>query len=119
MYLDSTRSMAVQEGRHICAQFALAISNPHHPTIHTVSRTWFKVQDMPAKSLTTPLLDAHHRFTAEEPDWGFTHFGYLDRLTQSQPDHNCPTIENGSAVVSVYVRVLEDPTGLLWYDFVK
>jgi len=30
-----------------------------------------------------------------------------------------PTIEDESADLTVYVRVLEDPTGVLWHNFVK
>jgi len=65
------------------------------------------------------LSDAHHRFIAEECDWGFTRFSELRKLFHPQPGNNRPTIEEDSAVVSVYVRVLEDPTGVLWHNFVK
>jgi len=30
-----------------------------------------------------------------------------------------PTIEEETADITVYVRVLEDPTGVLWHNFVK
>lgn len=30
-----------------------------------------------------------------------------------------PTIEDETADITVYVRVLEDPTGVLWHNFVK
>jgi hypothetical protein len=63
--------------------------------------------------------DAHHRFIAEECDWGFTRFSELRKLFHPQPGNNRPTIEEDSAMVSVYVRVLEDPTGVLWHNFVK
>jgi len=65
------------------------------------------------------LLDAHHRFIAEEPDWGFTRFSWLHKLYCLQPGHNHPVIEGDSTVVSVYVRVLADPTGALWRDHVE
>lgn len=64
-------------------------------------------------------LDAHHRFITEECDWGFTRFSELRKLFHPQPGHTRPTIEEDSAMVSVYVRVLEDPTGVLWHNFVK
>lgn len=73
----------------------------------------------PHSILTAPLSDAHHRFIAEECDWGFTRFSELRKLFHPQPGHGHPTIEDDSAVVSVYVRVLEDPTGVLWHNFVK
>ena len=62
-----------------------------------------------------PSSDGHHRFTAKESDWGFARFGELNKLFQPQPDCDCPVIEEDSALVSAYVRVLEDPTGVLWH----
>jgi len=62
------------------------------------------------------LSDAHHRFIAKEPDWGFTRFSELHKLFQPESGHNRPVIENNSTVVSAYVRVLEDPTGALWHN---
>ena len=59
--------------------------------------------------------DGHRRFTAKEPDWGFTCFGELNKLFQPQPGYDRPVIEEDSALVSAYVRVLEDPTGVLWH----
>lgn len=66
-----------------------------------------------------PFLDAHHRFIAEECDWGFTRFSELRKLFTIQEGHSRPTIEEECADVSVFVRVLEDPTGVLWHNFVK
>jgi ubiquitin carboxyl-terminal hydrolase 7 len=66
-----------------------------------------------------PPPDAHHRFIAEECDWGFTRFSELRKLFTIQEGHSRPTIEDECADVSVFVRVLEDPTGVLWHNFVK
>ena len=41
VYLDYADPKRAPEGWHACAQFALVISNPHDPTIYTVSRTCF------------------------------------------------------------------------------
>ncbi|KAF7793175.1 hypothetical protein EIP86_004284 [Pleurotus ostreatoroseus] len=100
VYLDYADPKRAPEGWHACAQFALVISNPHDPTIYTVSH-------------------AHHRFIAEECDWGFTRFSELRKLFSVQDGHSRPTIEDESAIVSVFVRVLEDPTGVLWHNFVN
>ena len=70
-------------------------------------------------SANTLTPDAHHRFIAEECDWGFTRFSELRKLFSIQEGHSRPTIEDESAEVSVFVRVLEDPTGVLWHNFVK
>jgi hypothetical protein len=65
-----------------------------------------------------PQPDAHHRFINEECDWGFTRFSELRKLSVAAPDSR-PTIEDDTADISVFVRVLEDPTGVLWHNFVK
>ena len=39
VYLDYADPKRAPEGWHACAHFALVISNPHDPTIYTVSRT--------------------------------------------------------------------------------
>ncbi|KAI6117699.1 hypothetical protein EDD16DRAFT_1895983 [Pisolithus croceorrhizus] len=100
VYLDYAEPKKSPEGWHACAQFALVISNIHDPTIYTVSH-------------------AHHRFIAEECDWGFTRFSELRKLFNIQEGYPRPTIEEESADVTVYVRVLEDPTGVLWHNFVN
>lgn len=71
------------------------------------------VADIPA--------DAHHRFIAEECDWGFTRFADLRKLYT--PDHangkTRPTIENDEVEITAFVRVLKDPTGVLWHNFIN
>ncbi|KAJ7582794.1 hypothetical protein C8J56DRAFT_955745 [Mycena floridula] len=100
VYLDYADPKKAPEGWHACAQFALVISNIHDPTVFTVSH-------------------AHHRFITEECDWGFTRFSELRKLFSIQDGHSRPTIEDESAEISVFVRVLEDPTGVLWHNFVN
>jgi len=65
------------------------------------------------------LSDADHRFIAEDPDWGYTRFSELHKLYCPQPGHNHSVIEGDSTVVSVYVRVLADPTGAPWREYVE
>jgi ubiquitin carboxyl-terminal hydrolase 7 len=95
----------------------LVISNPHDPTIYTASRAHYLI----LRGFLTDLLliDANHRFIAEECDWGFTRFGELRKLFTVQEGFSRPTIEDEAADITVYVRVLEDPTGVLWHNFVK
>ncbi|KAJ6502615.1 hypothetical protein C8R45DRAFT_977205 [Mycena sanguinolenta] len=100
VYLDYAEPKKAPEGWHACAQFALVISNIHDPTIYTVS-------------------NAQHRFIAEESDWGFTRFSELRKLFHPQEGHSRATIEEDSADITVFVRVLEDPTGVLWHNFVN
>lgn len=118
IYLDYAEPKKSPEGWHACAQFALVISNPNDPTLHSVSRMYQRFRSL-LPSLTPDTLDAHHRFIAEECDWGFTRFAELRKLTTIQEPHKRPTIEDDAADVTVFVRVLEDPTGVLWHNFVK
>lgn len=45
----------------VCAQFGIVMWNPEHPTVMNTNM-------------------AHHRFTADEGDWGFTQFFDLRKL---------------------------------------
>lgn len=100
VYLDYADNKDTPEGWHVCAQFALVISNPHDPTLFSTSQ-------------------AHHRFTAEEMDWGFTRFNEFRKLAVPLDNRVRPIIEDDQAVVSAYVRVLKDPTGVLWHNFIN
>ncbi|RXK41314.1 ubiquitin carboxyl-terminal hydrolase 7 [Tremella mesenterica] len=102
VYLDYANPKTAPEGWHACAQFCLAISNPFDPTVQTSSH-------------------AHHRFVLEECDWGFTRFVDIRKLYV--PDvangKTRPTIENDEVEITAFVRVLKDPTGVLWHNFVN
>lgn len=63
--------------------------------------------------------DAHHRFVAEECDWGFTRFADLRKLHLPTDGRGRPTIDGDEVEVTAFVRVLKDPTGVLWHNFVK
>lgn len=63
--------------------------------------------------------EAHHRFTAEEGDWGFTRFVELRTLMTRTKDFERPLVEDDRANLTAYVRVVKDPTGVLWHNFLK
>ncbi|KAF1822612.1 uncharacterized protein K489DRAFT_212107 [Dissoconium aciculare CBS 342.82] len=89
------------EDWYACAQFMLVLSNPNDPTLY-LQHT------------------ANHRFTAEEGDWGFTRFAVKTRIFAANFDkHDRPLVENDCARMTAYVRVLKDPTGVLWHNFVN
>lgn len=100
VYLDYADGPDTPPDWHVCAQFALVISNPDDPTLFSTSQ-------------------AHHRFTAEEMDWGFTRFNEFRKLVVPADARARPIIENDRAVVSAFVRVLKDPTGVLWHNFIN
>ena len=89
------------EDWYACAQFMLVLHNAHDPSIHVHS-------------------EANHRFTAEEGDWGFTRFAEKNRIFAARFDGaDRPLVENDCAKMTAHVRVLKDPTGVLWHNFVN
>lgn len=85
---------------YCCVQFGLVLWNPKDPQIfshHT----------------------AHHRFNKEEGDWGFTRFVEINKLFTPQYDSpgDRPLVEDESALMTAYVRVVKDETGVLWHSF--
>lgn len=82
-----------------CVQFALVLWNPNDPALHHFHA-------------------AHHRFTKEESDWGFTRFLELRKMFNTTwEDHDRPLVEDERANITAYVRVVEDETGVLWHNF--
>jgi ubiquitin carboxyl-terminal hydrolase 7 len=80
-------------------QFALVVWNKNHPHIFFHHA-------------------AHHRFTKEEADWGFTRFLETRKMFNTVWESwDRPLIENDSCNISAYVRVVEDETGVLWHNF--
>jgi ubiquitin carboxyl-terminal hydrolase 7 len=71
-------------------------------------------------SKTNINLVATHRFTAEEGDWGFTRFYDLRSLfADAWEGKSVPLVQDEEANVTAYVRVVKDPTGVLWHSFQK
>ncbi|CAL00824.1 uncharacterized protein An09g05480 [Aspergillus niger] len=84
---------------YACVQFALVLSNVNDPSIY-ISHV------------------ATHRFNADEGDWGFTRFCELRRLfSVPWEGRGVPLVQNEEAKITAYVRVVKDPTGVLWHSF--
>jgi ubiquitin carboxyl-terminal hydrolase 7 len=99
-YLEHGYDEKPAEDWYSCVQFLLVVWNANDPRIF--------VQH-----------SATHRYTPEESDWGFTRFVELRKIhTQSWQNFGRPLVENGSARVTAYVRVVKDETGVLWHTFV-
>lgn len=89
----------IPENWSCCLQFALVLSNPNDPSLYTHHV-------------------AHHRFTKEEADWGFTRFYELRKMFNVPFEGGTrPLCENDMANITAYVRVVEDETGVLWHSF--
>lgn len=68
-------------------------------------------------SLYSHQHTAHHRFTKDEADWGFTRYLELRRMFQLPwGGSGRPLVENDSVNITAYVRVVEDETGVLWHN---
>lgn len=89
----------IPEDWSCCVQFALVLWNPDDPTIYSHHQ-------------------AHHRFTKEESDWGFTRFLELRKMFNVAWEGSTrPLVENDTANITAYVRIVEDETGVLWHNF--
>ncbi|XHF99212.1 hypothetical protein AWENTII_002719 [Aspergillus wentii] len=98
-YLEHAWEKDPPENWYACVQFALVLSNVNDPSIY-MSHV------------------ATHRFNADEGDWGFTRFCELRRLfSMSWEDRGSPLVQNEEAKITAYVRVVKDPTGVLWHSF--
>ncbi|KAK9254267.1 hypothetical protein V1507DRAFT_441983 [Lipomyces tetrasporus] len=84
----------------VCAQFGLVLSNYRDPSIYAEHH-------------------ASHRFTPEEKDWGFTKFYELRKLTTKHEDKDIPLVEDDKANITAYVKIIKDPTGVLWHNFIN
>lgn len=98
-YLEQGHDPEPPEDWYQCVQFGLVLWNPNDPSIfahHT----------------------AQHRFNSKEGDWGFTRFCELRKLFAVAWDgKDRALVENDSANMTAYVKIVKDPTGVLWHNF--
>ncbi|KKK13712.1 ubiquitin hydrolase [Aspergillus rambellii] len=98
-YLEHAWENEPPENWYACVQFALVLWNVNDPTIN-ISHV------------------ATHRFNADEGDWGFTRFCELRKLFNMPFEgRGTPIVQNEAANITAYVRVVKDPTGVLWHSF--
>jgi ubiquitin carboxyl-terminal hydrolase 7 len=89
----------VPENWSACVQFGLVLWNPNDPSLYAHH-------------------SAHHRFTKEEGDWGFTRFVELRRMFNVPWEGGSrPLCEGDTATITAYLRFVEDETGVLWHNF--
>lgn len=86
---------------YCCAQFAIVLSRPgEDKDVNVVNRS-------------------HHRFNSNETDWGFANFIDHNHLKYPTKTRNTPLLNDGDLNITVYVRILKDPTGVLWHNFIN
>ncbi|KAK2743533.1 hypothetical protein FQN57_004830 [Myotisia sp. PD_48] len=99
IYLEQGFEDLPPDNWYSCVQFVLTLWNPNHPDMILTNR-------------------ANHRFNGDESDWGFTRFAELRKLFQiAHDDRGIPLVENDEACITAYVRIVKDPTGVLWHSF--
>ncbi|KAI9818363.1 MAG: hypothetical protein M1826_001385 [Phylliscum demangeonii] len=100
-YLEQAHDDKPPQDWYACVQFMLVMWNPSEPLIYTQHT-------------------ATHRFTADEGDWGFTRFAELRKVyAQTWEERDKPILDKGAdANITAYVRIIKDPTGVLWHNFV-
>ncbi|KAJ3218779.1 hypothetical protein HDU67_004027 [Dinochytrium kinnereticum] len=101
-FLDSIDATTVPKTSnwHICAQFALALTNFEDDSVF--------------KSST-----AQHRFNPNETDWGFNQLVKMNQLFTPVDGNKRPLVENDQAVITVYIKIIKDVTGVLWHNFIN
>lgn len=99
IYLEHGYADNPPEDFACCVQFGLVLWNPNDPSLYCYHH-------------------AHHRFTKDEGDWGFTRFLELRKMFNVPWDKGAtPLVENEAANITVFVRVVKDETGVLWHNF--
>lgn len=86
---------------HVCAQFAIVFSKPGEDANVQLSNK------------------ASHRFTATDKDWGFSNFIEVDYLKHYSRNKPSGFLNQGAVNISVFIRSIEDPTGVLWHNFLN
>ncbi|KAJ9060895.1 ubiquitin-specific protease ubp15 [Entomophthora muscae] len=84
----------------VCAQFILGVGNSSEPE-------------------SNHFQQASHRFYKGETDWGFSRMIDLKQLRSPSTSRPRPILEDNTLTMSLYVRVIKDPTGVLWHNFVN
>ncbi|KAI9026565.1 hypothetical protein CLU79DRAFT_742351 [Phycomyces nitens] len=97
LYVEMTDAKTVPDN-YCCAQFVVCLTKPSDP-FHYVHHA------------------AHHRFNSEESDWGFTRFVELKQLYSLDEQGNQRFLENDSVRITTILRIIKDPTGVLWHNF--
>ncbi|KAI8922962.1 hypothetical protein BC831DRAFT_473479 [Entophlyctis helioformis] len=85
---------------HKCVSFSIRALNPFDPSVHSAASY------------------AQHRFTPEATDWGFNTFIKHSALNQKMEHTGKSILEEDQFTLQVAMKVLKDPLGTLWHNFV-
>lgn len=97
LFLKRVNDENAPDPADICVQVVLALWNPESPeTCHAHKVT--------------------KRYTKNVGDWGYKAFKDLRAAYIEYPETDHALIENNQANVTVVLRVIKDPTGILWME---
>ena len=114
LFLNHSPDPADLKEWHACVQFALVMSNPHDKIVHT-SRSEIS---MPSHT-SYVLTGSNCRFNSQSTEWGFRNFSTVGQLLAVQEPHTRSIIENDLVDITAFVRVVNDHSAMLWYDFAE
>lgn len=98
---EEEKENEVNKDWYCCAQFSLVLSRPDNDIETNVSNK------------------SHHRFDAADSDWGFSNFIDVNHLRYATKNRREPILNEGRLNLTAYVRILKDPTGVLWHNFMN
>ncbi|TEB14753.1 hypothetical protein C9890_0649, partial [Perkinsus sp. BL_2016] len=120
----------------VCAEFILGIYNPNLDESQKIklsaaspnlkkhsSASIFSSSPAPKFNDSPPLngysQSSFHRFSKDEPDWGFNHFCSVKAIKNGIPELNVVPLASieGKMEIILKVRVVKDSTGVLWHNF--
>jgi len=61
--------------------------------------------------------EAHHRFVEEDLDWGF--HNYISKNIFYNEEKGKRFVVDDTVTFIIAIKVFQDPTGVLWHNFVK
>ena len=86
---------------YCCAQFAIIVSRPGNDAqVNLINRS-------------------HHRFNAQDTDWGFANFINVFNLKYPYKTNSLPFLNENTLNITAYIRIMKDPTGVLWHNFIN
>lgn len=108
--------------RKLVCMYKVCNSVMESKAICQIRITWYRASSScNSFVLAYESLATKHRFTKAEPDWGFTKFCDTKKLPISEQASNLDSsaVQLEAVNITVYLRIVKDPTGVLWHNFLE
>lgn len=116
LYIENAEAKEETEASDICAQVMLCIVHPEDPTKFIRQGRKHTYQTIIGAIDTFSAFQ--HRFSKYEPDRGYTQYLDLKSLTTGNEKYG-PFVTDDALKIMAIIRLVEDPTGVLWHNFIK